>query len=120
MSTPVPAAASTASEDMTIPISSSELLEGLKDKVQLFLGITNMRKVVSSRSKDLQAGRTTDQYLVFKPVTTDDFEKIDNKRHIIGNSRLTHCIDLDTLIVKLMPLLRHEFAHRSFGDLLKS
>ena len=120
MSTSVSTTAGTASEDMTIPISSSVLLRGLEDKVQLFLGITNMRKVVSSHSKDLQAGRTTDQYLVFKPVTTDDFKKIDNKRHIIGNLRLTHCIDLDTLVVKLMPSLRHEFAHRSFGDLLKA
>lgn len=117
MSTSVPAAASTASEDMTILISSSKLLEGLEDKVQLFLGITDMRKVVDSRTKDLQAGRTTDQYLVFKPVTTDNRDEIDNK---IGQHwRKTHCIDSDTLIVKLMPLLRHEFAHRSFGDLLK-
>src|SRR6266576_4908536 len=114
MSTSVSAAASTASEDMTIPISSSELLEGLEDKVQLFLGITNMRKVVDSRVKDLQAGRTTDQFLVFKPVTTDDLDEIDNKirRHL----RVAHCIDLDTLRVKLMPLSRHEVAHHSFGE----
>ena len=117
MSTSVPVAASTASEDMTIPISSSELLEGLEDKVQLFSGIANMRKVVDSRARDLQAGRTTDQYLVFKPVTTDDLDEIDNKigRHL----RVTHCIDLDTLRVKLMPLETHEVPHRSFGDLLK-
>ena len=119
MSTSVSAAASTASDDMTIPISSSELLEGLEDKVQLFSGIANMRKVVNSRTEDLQAGKTTDQYLVFKPVTTDDFNEIENKRHIIGRHlRKTHCIDLDTLIVKLMPLLRHKFAHCSFGKLL--
>lgn len=117
-STSASAAASTANEDMTIPMSSSELLEGLEDKVQLFLGIANMRKVVDSRIQDLQAGRTTDQYLVFKPVTTDNCDKIDNK---IGRHwRKTHCIDSDTLIVKLMPLLRHEFAHRSFGKLLDS
>ncbi len=109
--------ASKANEDMIIPISSSELLEGLEDKIQLFLGVTNMRKVVDSRIKDLQAGRTTDQFLVFKPVTTDDLDEIDNKirRHL----RVAHCIDLDTLRVKLMPLLRHEVAHRSFGELLK-
>lgn len=117
ISTSVSTAAGTASEDMTIPISSSELLEGLEDKVQLFLGIANMRKVVNSRIDDLQAGKTSDQYLVFKPVTTDDRDKIDNT---IGRHwRKTHCIDLDTLIVKLMPLARHEATHRSFGDLMK-
>ena len=117
MSTSVSAAASTASEDMTIPISSSKLLEGLEDKVRLFLGLTNMRRVANSRIQDLQAGKTTDQYLVFKPVTTDDFDKIDNT---IGRHwRKTHCIDLNTLIVKLMPLLRHKVAHHSFGSLLK-
>ena len=119
MSSSVSAAASTASDDMTIPISSSELLKGLEDKVQLFSGIANMRKVVNSRTEDLQASRTTDQYLVFKPVMTDDFNKIENKRHIIGRHlRKTYCINLDTLIVKLMPLLRHELAHCSFGTLL--
>ena len=120
MSASVSAAASTASDDMTIPISSSEILEGLGDKVQLFSGIANMRKVVNSRSEDLQARRTTDQYLVFKPVTTDDLDKIDKKRHIIGRHlRQTHCIDLDTLIVKLMPLVTHEGTHRNFVELLR-
>ena len=61
ISTSVSTAASTASEAMAIPISSSELLKGLEDKVQLFLGIANMRKVVNSRIQDLQAGKTTDQ-----------------------------------------------------------
>ena len=117
MSTSASTAASTASEDMTIPIPSSKLLEGLEDEVQLFSGIANIQKVVNLRIQDLQAGRTTDQYLVFKPVTMDDRDKIDNK---IGlHWRKTHCIDLDTLIVKLMPLLRHEATHRSFSDLLK-
>ena len=116
-STSASTAAGTASEDMTIPISSSELLEGLEDKVQLFLGIANMRKVVNSRIQDLQDGKTTDQYLVFKPVTTDDRDKIDDT---IGRHwRKTHCIDLDTLIVKLMPLVTHEGAHRSFGHLIR-
>ena len=113
----VSVAASTANEEMTIPISSSELLEGLEDKVQLFLGIANMRKVVNSRIQDLQAGKTSDQYLVFKPVTTDDRDEIDNK---IGRHwRKTLCIDLDTLIVKLMPLLRHQVVHRSFSHLME-
>src|SRR6266567_2850576 len=109
--------ASKANEDMIIPISSSELLEGLEDKIQLFLGVTNMRKVIDSRVKDLQAGRTTDQFLVFKPVTTDDLDEIDNK--IRQHLRVAHCIDLDTLRVKLMPQSRHEAAHRTFGELLK-
>ena len=116
MSTSVSATASTASENMTILVSSSELLEGLEDKYRLFSGIANMRKVVNSRIQDLQAGRTSDQYLVFKPVTTDDFDKIDSG---VGRHwRKTHCIDLATLIVKLMPLPRHEVAHRTFGALL--
>jgi hypothetical protein len=111
-----PAEMSTPAEASSLgTISSSKLLEGLEDKVQSFKGIADMRRAVDSRSKGLQAGKTTDQYLVFKPVTKDDLDKIDDQlgRHV----RMTHCIDLDTLITKVLGA-EHEYAHITFGQQL--
>jgi len=44
-----------------------------------------------------------DQYLVFQPVTVDELNKIDDRRRskISKSARLTHCADIETLIVKV-------------------
>jgi hypothetical protein len=54
---PGPFPASTATDDTTIPTSSSELLEGLEDKFQFFFGIADTRRAVNSRSEGLPVKR---------------------------------------------------------------
>src|SRR5271154_7055484 len=51
-----------------------------------------------------------------EPVTKDGLGRVDNHHHTIGrHMRLTHCIDLDTLIIKI-PGPTHEIAHITFGQ----
>ena len=111
--------ATTASNNTNMHISHSEPspLEGLEGvTVQTFISIEDMRKAVNSRSKQLQAG-ATNQYLVFRPVTTDALVEIDHQRHKIGrHTRMTHYADSDTLIIKLMPSATHESAHINFAE----
>jgi hypothetical protein len=91
--------------------------EGLEDtKVHKFTGIAAMRKIVDSQSNKLKAGGS-DQYLIFKPVTTKDLADIDRHRRTIGmHTRVTHYIDTDTLVIKLMPSVEHEASHATFGQ----
>src|SRR6266516_567487 len=78
------ASTSTNSDNMTVSPTETSLLEGLEGvNIQQFIGIADMRRAIKSRSRKLQAGDTNNQYLVFKPVTTDDLEKIDCERHTI-------------------------------------
>jgi hypothetical protein len=113
-SIPIPAPASALGpEDMAYEelamTTSHELWEIFRDKAQLFFGIDDMKRAIKSRYEKLQAGISTDQYLVFQPVTEDDLEKIDNQRRLIGrNFRITHCIDWDVLIIKVMAGVVHE------------
>ena len=91
--------------------------EGLEDtKVHKFTGIAAMRKIVDSQSNKLKAGGS-DQYLIFKPVTTKDLADIDRHRRTIGmHTRVTHYIDTDTLVIKLMPSVEDEASHATFGQ----
>ena len=102
----VSARASDEAIDIT-PITSSQLLEGLEDQIRTFALISGLRSV-NTLSNHLYQGTATSQYLVFQPVTEDDFAKIEEKRHTIGRGLwFTHCTDIDTLIIKV-PTLEHE------------
>ena len=81
--------------------SQTSPLKGLEDiKIQQFIGIADMRKIVNSQSDKLRAG-ASDQYLIFQPVTEKDLAKIDRERHNIGkDTRMTHYADTDLLIIK--------------------
>jgi hypothetical protein len=63
----------------------------------------------------LAAGRTTEQYLVFRGVTKDDLVQIDHQRVSIGKGRKTHYTDTDLLIFKV-PTIAHEIAHFTLSD----
>ncbi|WEW55913.1 hypothetical protein PRK78_001348 [Emydomyces testavorans] len=100
----------------TTPITSSQLCEGLDGKIQEYQGIAEIGRAVRALSKKLRDGETTDQYLVFRPVTEKERDEIDNQRYKIGKGiRLTHCADIGTLIIKV-PTTSHEVVSRSFGD----
>ncbi|KAF2463840.1 uncharacterized protein BDR25DRAFT_161120, partial [Lindgomyces ingoldianus] len=78
-------------------------------------GVAGIRRAVSTLWKKLQEGETTDQYLVFQPVTVNELDKIDNQRSEVGKGiRLTHCADIETLIIKV-PTAAHEVVARGFG-----
>ena len=53
----------------------------------------------------MEKGDSDQQYLVFRPVTVDDLDKIDRARDSIGNIRLTHYRKTHLLIVKLLPAM---------------
>jgi hypothetical protein len=124
-SEPIPAPASplwpedTAYDELAM-ITSHEIWEDFQGKVQLFWGLADMRQTINSRHEKLETGISTDQYLVFRPVTEDDLEKIDNRRHLIGwNFRITHCIDWEVLIIKVMAGAAHEGMFGTFRILLE-
>jgi hypothetical protein len=107
------------SSDTTISTSLAEALplEGLEHiDISRFVGIAKMRKAIDLQSIRLQEGVSNQQYLVFQPVTEVDLAKMDRIRHTIGkHTRMTHYIDTDLLIVKLMPSAKHQLAQLSFG-----
>ena len=107
------ARASDEAIDIT-PITSPQLLEGFEDQIRKFSGISGLRSAVNTLSNHLYQGTTTNQYLVFQPVTEDDLAEIEEKRHTIGRGlRFTHCTDIDTLIIKV-PTKEHEAVTRTF------
>jgi len=95
-------------EGLEAETSPMEGLEGLEDiNIQPFVGIANMRKIVKSQFDKLEKGDSHQNYLVFRPVTVDDLDKIDRARDSIGNIRMTHYTKTHLLIVKLL-LAKHE------------
>lgn len=81
-----------------------------------FTGIPDLRKRVQSLAQKLVAGRTTEQYLIFRGVTKDHLAQIDCQRASIEKGiRLTHYTDTDQLIVKV-PTAEHEQAHLTLSD----
>ena len=91
--------------------SQSDELQAGESNQQLYLSLP--------QSDGLQAGDSNQQYLVFKPVTEVDLGKIDRARNSNGigkHIRMTHCLDSNLLIIKLMPSAEHEAAH---GNLAK-
>jgi hypothetical protein len=82
-----------------------------------FIGIANIRKAIDLQSKRLQEGVSNQQYLVFRPVTEVDLAKIDSTRNSIGkHTRMAYYTDTNLLVIKLMPLGKHESAYLSFSD----
>jgi hypothetical protein len=93
-----------------------EGLEGLEDvNIQPFVGIANMREIVKSQFDKLEKDDSHQQYLVFRPVTVDDLDKIDRARDSIGNIRMTHYTKTSLLIVKLL-LPMHEMLLSTFAN----
>ena len=95
----------------------SSPMEGLQDApIYQYIGIQNLRRRVRTQSDELQAGRSNQQYLVFRGVTKDHLDKIDHERASIGkHTRMSHDTDADLLIIKLMPAVKHQSAHLSLG-----
>jgi basic membrane lipoprotein Med (substrate-binding protein (PBP1-ABC) superfamily) len=85
------------------PITSSQLLKGIKGKVQTFSTISRLQNAVEALSKKLKKGTITNQYLVFQHVTEDNFAEFEEKRDKMSRAiRVTHCEDIDTLIIKVL------------------
>jgi hypothetical protein len=81
-----------------------------------FTGIPDLQNRVDSVYDALRAGRTTQQYLVFRGVTKDHLARIDRQRVKVGNhTRMTHYTDTDLLIIKV-PSAEHEAAHLTLSD----
>ena len=98
------------------PVTSSQLLKGLEDQIRKFSGISGLRSAVRTLSNHLHqaTGPTKNQYLVFHPVTENDFAEIEDKRFTINRGlRFTYCTDIDTLIIKV-PSPEHEGVTRTF------
>ena len=90
-------------EELEAETSPMEGLEGLEDiDIQPFVGIANLREIVKSQFDKLEKGDSHQHYLVFRPVTVDDRDKIDRARDSIGNIRMTHYTQTHLLIVKLL------------------
>ena len=109
---------SSSSSRLTSPAEISPT-GGLTDvNTRRYVGVTDMQKIVNGLSKALQSGTTDVQYLAFERVTREDLAEIDTSRTSIGrHTRMTYYADVDLLIVKLMPSVKHEAAHRSLsGD----
>ena len=123
MSTPAVAStsaqASVRASDEAIditPITSSQLLEGFGDQIRKFSGISGLRSAVNTLSNHLYQGTTTNQYLVLQPVTEEDLAEIEDQHHNLGRGlRLTHCADIDTLIIKV-PTPEHERVAGIFAE----
>jgi hypothetical protein len=86
----------------------------LDGKIQRYRGIAEIERAVRALSEKLREGETTDQYLVFQPVTVKERDEVDNRRYKIGKGiRLTHCADVETLIIKV-PTAAHEMVAAYF------
>src|SRR2546423_549928 len=97
LSSPMSMSSVLSGSETTVSTSTeTSPLKGLENvKIQQFVGIADMRKIIDSQSDKLKAG-ASDQYLIFKPVTTKDLANIDRERHNIGvDTRMTHYIDTD-------------------------
>ena len=89
--------------------------------IRPYNGILDMRKVVNALSTALQVGTTIDQYLAFERVKNADLAKIDNARTSLGrHTRMSYYADTELLIIKLMPSVKHDAAHRMLSDDLVS
>lgn len=76
-----------------------------------------MRKLVNALTKALQVGTTNAQFLAFERVTKEDLVKIHNSRTSLGrHTRMSFYADTDLLIIKLMPSVLHNAAHRILSD----
>jgi hypothetical protein len=94
---------------------------GLVGHIHPYIGIRDLRKRVKSLSTAMMAHRTSQKFLVFDGVTIDDLAQIDSERASIGrHTRMSHYVDGNLLIIKVMPSLEHELAHGNLGDRIKN
>jgi hypothetical protein len=103
---------SSSMSNTSIPTSPAETslipedispLDGLDAiNIQPFIGIGKMLGIVKRKSDELQKGVLDQQYLIFTHVSVDDLAKIDRAHNSIGKGIwMTHCTDINLLIVKL-------------------
>ncbi|KIX01034.1 uncharacterized protein Z518_10100 [Rhinocladiella mackenziei CBS 650.93] len=96
-------------------------LQGLeRTHIHQYKSFRGLRGCVKSLSTALMAGRTNQQFLVFRDVKKDDLAEIDAKRESIGRHARMSCYTYDNLlIIKLMPSVEHEMVHRNLGENIK-
>jgi hypothetical protein len=107
---------SRSSSSSSAPTSPAEALtlEGLKDvDICQYKGIVQVLEAINLQSDKLIAGDSNQQYLVFHGVTQSDLAKIDSIRP--KYTRVTYYWDINLLIIKLMPSVKHEAAHVNLG-----
>ncbi|KAF2187565.1 hypothetical protein K469DRAFT_704469 [Zopfia rhizophila CBS 207.26] len=106
-----------ASPAETSPAETSSI-EGLQGvPIYQYTGVRDLQERVKSQSTELQAGRSNQQYLVFRSVTKGHLDMLDRKRASIGkHTRMTHYTDTNLLIVKLMPSVEHEITYLLLAD----
>jgi hypothetical protein len=106
----------------TLPVEASFLdnsptvgLEGIYNHP--YKGIRNLQNLVGKQADMLMAGRSNQQYLVFRGVTKDNLAKIDNARHKMGKfCRMSHDSNADLLVIKLMPSAVHQAVHITLAN----
>jgi len=106
------------SSSSNTPLSLAETLalEGLEHvNICQPNNIAHVLEAINLQSDKLIAGVSNQQYLVFSSVTQDDLTKIDDKRG--KHTRVTYYKDINLLIIKLMPSVKHEAAHGNFGQM---
>ena len=113
---------SSKSASSSLSIAEISMAKGLPAvNIRPYNCILDMRKVVNALSTALQVGTTIDQYLAFERVKSEDLAKIDNARTSLGrHTRMSYYADTELLIIKLMPSVRHDAAHRMLSDDLVS
>ena len=77
------------------------------------------RKVLDKQYKRLRANVKTNparfsQFLVFKSVTTETLRELDTSSEL-KSVRISHYPESQLLVVKIMPSIPHEGAHRELG-----
>ncbi|KAN0070736.1 hypothetical protein V8E54_010901 [Elaphomyces granulatus] len=92
-------------------------LGGLRSPViHDFKDLEHMKDIVCKQLENFSTNSSKfSQYIVFRPVSINDIENIDEKRRMLPNIRLTYYAESELLVVKLMSSCLHEVAHRELG-----
>jgi hypothetical protein len=92
-------------------------LGGLRSPViHDFKDLEHMKDIVCKQLENFSTNTSKfSQYVVFRPVSINDIENIDEKRRTLPNIRLTYYAESELLVVKLMSSCLHEVAHRELG-----
>jgi hypothetical protein len=112
-------AMSRSSSSSSAPTSIAEALEleGLTEvDICQYKGIAQVLEAINLQSDELISGASKQQFLVFCGVTQSDLAGIDEVRP--KYTRVTYYEDLNLLIIRLMPTVRHETAHLDFGGMI--
>ena len=80
---------------------------------RLWSNLKQLRSIISNQVDHLKAGHTTDQYIALRNVTRRDMDQINRNRSTLGHHvKFGYYINDKALIIKLMPSLAHDLAHR--------